>query len=51
MQQIRGKLTGLSASERAGLEHDVILSLDDADDFDLDAEEDQEIRRRVPKEH
>ena len=47
VEQIRSQVMGLSASERAGLAHDLILSLDDAADFDLGAEQEQEIQRRV----
>ena len=45
--QIRTEALGLSASERASLAHDLILSLDDAADFELGTEQEQEIRRRV----
>ena len=37
----------LSASERASLAHDLILSLDDPADFELSAGQEAEIRRRV----
>ena len=47
MEQIRSEVMGLSASERASLAHDLILSLDDADDLDLGTEQEQEIQRRV----
>ena len=47
VEQIRSEVMGLSASERASLAHDLILSLDDVADFDLGAEQEHEIQRRV----
>ena len=47
VEQIRSEVMGLSASERASLAHDLILSLDEAADLDLGAECEQEIQRRV----
>ena len=37
----------LSASERASLAHDLILSLDDPSDFELSATQEAEIKRRL----
>lgn len=37
----------LSITERAGLAHDLILSLDDPADFELSPEQEREIQRRV----
>lgn len=37
----------LSVSERASLAHDLILSLDDPDDFTLNEEQEREIKKRV----
>ena len=37
----------LSASERANLAHDLILSLDDPSDLELSPEHEAEIQRRV----
>jgi len=45
--QLRGEVLGLSASERASLAHDLILSLEDAADLELGSGPEQEIQRRV----
>ncbi|MCP4378733.1 MAG: addiction module protein [bacterium] len=37
----------LSASERASLAHDLILSLDDPADYELDPAQESEIQRRL----
>jgi putative addiction module component (TIGR02574 family) len=47
VEQIRSQAMDLSASERASLAHDLILSLDDASDLYLGVEQEQEIERRV----
>lgn len=47
VERIRNEVMGLSASERASLAHDLILSLDDAADLALDFEQEQDIQRRV----
>lgn len=47
VQSIRDKVMSLSASERASLAHDLILSLDQPSDFDLPAKQEAEIARRV----
>lgn len=47
VDQIRSEVMGLSASERASLAHDLILSLDDSSSLDLGEEQEQEIQRRV----
>ncbi len=45
--QLRSEVLGLSASERASLAHDLILSLEDAADLKLGSVPEQEIQRRV----
>ena len=45
--QIRSDAMGLSASERASLAHDLILSLEDPADFALSPEQETEIQRRM----
>ena len=45
--QIRSDALSLSASERASLAHDLILSLQDPADLVLSPEQETEIRRRV----
>lgn len=47
IQDIRSKVMALSASERAGLAHDLILSLEDPSDFQLSPAQEQEIQRRI----
>ena len=47
VQDIQIEVMALSTSERAGLAHDLILSLDDPDDFELSSGREQEIQRRV----
>ena len=49
VEQIRNDIMGLSVSERVRLAHELILSLDDAGDFDLGTKQEQEIGRRVQK--
>lgn len=44
---IRTEALTLSASERASLAHDLILSLDNPDDLELGPEQEAEIKRRV----
>lgn len=51
VDQIRSEVMGLSASERASLAHDLILSLDDSSGLDLGDEQEQEIQRRVQMVH
>ncbi len=45
--QIRKEALALSAGERAGLAHDLILSLEDPDAYELSPDQEAEIRRRV----
>ena len=45
--QIRKEALALSAGERAGLAHDLILSLEDPGAFELSPAQEAEIRRRV----
>jgi putative addiction module component (TIGR02574 family) len=45
--QIRKEALALSAGERAGLAHDLILSLEDPDAYELSPAQEAEIRRRV----
>lgn len=47
--QIRKDALSLSAGERAGLAHDLILSLEDPDAYELSPDQEAEIRRRVRK--
>ena len=49
IEQIRKEALALSAGERAGLAHDLILSLEDPDAYELSPEQEAEIRRRVRK--
>jgi putative addiction module component (TIGR02574 family) len=49
VEQIRKEALALSAGERAGLAHDLILSLDDPDAYELSPDQEAEIRRRVSK--
>jgi putative addiction module component (TIGR02574 family) len=46
-QIVRTEALALSASERASLAHDLILSLDEPAALDLNEEQEQEIGRRV----
>lgn len=47
VQEIQSEIMALSASERASLAHDLILSLDDPAHFELGPDQEQEIQRRV----
>ena len=47
VDEIRSKALSLSLSERASLAHDLILSLDQPEDFELGPEQESEIRRRI----
>jgi putative addiction module component (TIGR02574 family) len=47
--QIRKKAMALSASERASLAHDLIISLDDPASSELSPEQEAQIQRRVRK--
>lgn len=47
IKEVRSKVMALSASERASLAHDLILSLDDPADYALSAEQEAEIQRRL----
>jgi len=47
VEQIREGALALSAGERAGLAHDLILSLEDPDTYELSPAQEAEIRRRV----
>ena len=46
-QQVRSEVMSLSASERASLAHDLILSLDDPADYELSPAQEAEIQRRL----
>ena len=46
-QEVHNRVMALSASERASLAHDLILSLEDSRDFDLSPQEESEIQRRL----
>jgi putative addiction module component (TIGR02574 family) len=47
VQAVRAEAMSLSLSERANLAHELILSLDEPAAFDLGAERETEIARRV----
>jgi putative addiction module component (TIGR02574 family) len=47
VDKIRTEALTLSASERASLVHDLLLSLDDPADYTLSPEQEAEIQRRV----
>jgi putative addiction module component (TIGR02574 family) len=49
MEEIRREAMTLSAGERASLAHDLILSLEDSDVYELNPEQEAEIRKRVRK--
>lgn len=49
MEEIRREAMSLSAGERASLAHDLILSLEDPDAYELSPEQEAEIRKRVRK--
>jgi len=49
VEQIRKEALALSAGERAGLAHDLILSLEDPDAYVLSPDQEAEIRRRASK--
>lgn len=47
MEEIRREAMTLSAGERASLAHDLILSLEDPNAYELSPEQEAEIRKRV----
>jgi len=47
VQEIQSNAMALSASERAGLAHDLIMSLDNPAHFELRPEQEREIQCRV----
>jgi len=47
MDKVRSEVMALSASERASLAHDLILSLDDPAEGDLSPAQEAEIQRRL----
>ncbi len=47
MEEIRREAMALSAGEQASLAHDLILSLEDPDAYELSSEQEAEIRKRV----
>ena len=47
VDEIRTEAMQLSLSERASLAHDLILSLDQPEDFELNPEQESEIRKRI----
>jgi putative addiction module component (TIGR02574 family) len=49
VEEIRKEAMALSAGERASLAHELILSLDEPDAYELSPEQEAEIRRRVQK--
>ena len=46
-EKVRKEAMALSASERASIAHELILSLDEPSDLSLDQKSEAEIRRRV----
>jgi len=46
-EKIKRKALALSVSERANIAHELILSLDDPSNFELDEEQEYQIQRRV----
>ncbi|MGA1529238.1 MAG: addiction module protein, partial [Kiritimatiellia bacterium] len=47
VEKVRSEIMMLSASERASLAHELILSLDDPTDYDLSPVQETEILRRL----
>ena len=47
VEKVRTQALALSASERASLAHDLILSLEEPADFDLGEDRESEIHKRV----
>lgn len=47
IQEVRNEVMALSASERASLAHDLILSLDNPDNYELSPSQEVEIQRRL----
>ena len=47
IEQIKKTVLALSASERASIAHDIILSLDDPSDYILDTKKEKEIQKRI----
>ena len=47
IEQIKKTVLSLSASERASIAHDIILSLDDPSDYILDTKKEKEIQKRI----
>lgn len=47
VENVRNEVMALSASERASLAHELILSLDDPADYDLNPTQESEIKRRL----
>ena len=47
LEKVRSALMALSASERASLAHELILSLDDPADYELGPSQEEEIQRRL----
>ncbi len=47
IQEVRSEVMAMSASERASLAHDLILSLDSSADFELGPAQESEIQRRL----
>lgn len=47
VEKMRSEVMALSASERASLAHELILSLDDPTEFDLSPAQETEIQRRL----
>ena len=47
VEKMRSEVMALSASERASLAHELILSLDDPTEYDLSSAQETDIQRRL----
>ena len=47
IEQIKKTVLALSASERASIAHEIILSLEDPSDYILDTKKEKEIQKRI----
>ena len=47
VERVRREVMAMSASERASLAHELILSLDDTAEYDLSPAQEAEIQRRL----
>ena len=51
LDAVRSEVLALTPSERASLAHDLILSLDQPAAYDLEADQEAEIQRRLARVH